>query len=1437
MARRLNTRLLVLVVIFVGVPMALVIFAAMKWGPFSGGDPKELFEDAKAYYERGAYAEAWIAIRQCSKDDPDVMHLMGDIALRQKPPAVIQAIEAWRRAIRLKPDHVEAQRKLAELYLAIRYWNEALAESKRLQALDPSFGRAYLWQARALVGLAEAEPIQSRKTPHLEAAAAACEAGLEQVPDQLELYRMLAMVYQQLDQPEQLDATIERALANNPQDADAYLLKSSRLASQDRTEEAVETLKKGLEVIGPSARLYVALGEMAVREPAIDDARKYFIGAIEADPADETGYLRLAGIYRVEDNREEAIQVLAQGLEVKPDSTVLMAQQADIYLEMGETEKADDLIQRIEQGTPLPGTVEFLKGKRALASQQIRQSISLLERARDLQPGPRARLLLGRALLLAGELGAAENELQVLVDQQPTLIPAWRMLAEVQLRLLKFDRTVRSARVVLEHQPADTETRLYLARARMLQGVPDEALAEANRAARTSPDSPDPLLLMAEVYERTNRKDDAEAAYRKAVEVAKTNVNVYQQFMQFYRRTGEDEKLKALVEEAKAAVSRDEFYVVLGTGEEVEKELTARVAAGEGGPPDMMALGELYLNTDRADKAKAMYQRALEAAEPQSSSWRQAWQRLFLLHLSDDEYEAASTMIQQLKGADPGAPELLFADPLLLLSQNKVEEATEALRKVTAANRSLSQGHFMLGQVLVGQGKWEEAMGALTRALEARPNLVPARLLLARIYLRQGNYGGVLSEANETIRFAPRLVSALELKATAHVGLGQWKEALATRLGIRDIVPDSVGNLIALAALYVQRHEPAEAEKVFQRAYDLAPDNALLVRSFADFYAETNRPQQGAEIVNAYVGRHLDSHEAYVIRAEFTAKVSGPEEAEADYRKAAELAPDSPDPLIFLGDQYSRQGRWDKAGEVYKMAVDRSKDSSLARKRLADVYMLQGKLDEAWATIEQVLKAHPDDAAALVVAGRIAARQDKGDEAKVLMQKALAMSPDYGEAKVRLAELYAGPEPMEALDILSGVDPSDKSFEKAQLLRADINTRRVQLREAILDLRRLLDFRPTSVIGRLQLASKYMVVEEYGRAAAILEELSKEKLDKEPSLLVALGDARVREKKFKEALATYEKARQVDPESAEALTGEVRALIALGRPKDALDRVHQVMNIYTDEVWPRMALVALYEQTNELQKAFETLRTGLLRNERWERGYVYLADLLVRANLPNDARQVLATGLSKVPESVPIRAGLAALEIGTSGPEAAAKILEPLAKEFESRYSRMPDRLPELRSYMPSVRIYSLSLYRMGKVDEALKWGMMLWSLDPTDVANANNMAWILATERKDKDFSRARDMIQRCMRLVPNHPQVLDTAGWIEFLDQRYDAAIENFLASIRYGETPEAHYHLGRVYEARRLPDEAREEYKKALDLGLGDRDRADAQNRIKQLSTAAG
>jgi len=1439
MARKLNVRLLGKVALFLVVPLAIAIYVGAVVWP-SSRDPKQYYSEAQKAWEAKEYGQAWIAIRSAVRaggsKDPDVQFLMAKIAMKQNPPAGGTAIQACRNAVTLKPGFVEAQRMAAELYVAYRYWKEAKTEIDRLIQLDPSYGRGYLWAGVVAVGLADAEPILSKKVPYYEEAVKRLQVGLEKEPSLLALYDLLAKVYEKMGQSEKVDDLLNLAIANNPAEADAYIMKGSRLLAQNRLDQAVDVLKKGVEKVREKPRLYVALGEVAMRKRDLDLAKDFLMKAVAQDPKNEAAHLRLAAVYRTENDREKALAAVEKGLAELPDSPALMTDLADLYLELSNFKKAEEVIAKLEQVAPdkAAGTVGYLRGKRALMGRQTRQAIMYLEQAKEKQPTPQVRLLLGRAYLLLDELGAAQSELDGLVADYPALSAAWRTQAEVQLRLRDFEKAGRSAKVVLETNPDDTEMRILLAQTLVLRQRPQDALKEAQVAAERSKDNPDPYLLMAEIQQHMGQLADAEASYRRAAALGgKDLVRTYDRFMRFLRATNQQAKIDALTAEIKKALPPEDFLLVTGTAEVIEKQLVELAAGDKATLTELFQLGRLYQMTDRLDLARGMFERVLAKAKPNASEWRAAWQQVFLLQLAADAYGKAADLVDELKKVDPEAPELLFAQPLILLNQKKWAEATEQIRAVAQSHKTMSQAHYLLGQVLARDRKWDEAAAALTRALELRPNLVPARLLLGRIQLGLGNNAGALNEAAESLKYDPRLVAALEIRATAYTGLGQWDSAVTTREQIATIVPDNVGNLIALAGLYLQRHVPDKAEQVFSRAYKLTPDNALLVRAFADFYAETSRPRQGEAIVDEYVSRHKDEASAYVVRGEFTAKASSPAESEKYFRKAAELVPDEAFPLIVLGDHYARVAEWEKAAAVFLQAAERAKDDPTPRKRLADVYMLQGKLDEAKTVIGAVLKQAPRDAGALVVAGRIAARQERLVEARKFIEQALAIEPDYGEAKVRLADLYAGPDPLRALDILATVDAADGAFEKAMLLRANINTRRVQLREAILDLRRLLDFRPTSFTGRMSLAAKYMAIQEPGRAAEILAQLSKERLDKDANLLIALGDAQSRQEHWAEALVNYEKARALLLESSDALVGEARCLVALKRPKEAEQRIYKVMNQFEKEAWPRLALVAYHEKMGELDKAFEDLRTGILVNETWEAGYWNLAELLMRVGRSEEARAVLKTGLAKIPASIPMRASLAAIDIGSGHPETAAETLEPLAKQFESKYSQQPERIDQLRPYMTSVRIHALALYNTGKIDEALKWGMMLWAIDPTDVANANNMAWLLATEKKD--YVRSREMIDRCKRLVPNYPQVLDTSGWIYFLEDRPEDATDDLLASIKNGDNPEARYHLGRVYEARLRPDEARVEYQKAVDIGLKGKDRADAEKRLKQMASS--
>ena len=1446
MARRLNKRMVARLAFFIGIPLLLLAVVGLSvvftGGSIFGWDPRPYVQRAQEYTDKEMWPQAWISIKTAMRygadKDPDAQYLFGRIALHQNPPAVAVARGAFQNALVLKPDFFDAQRDLAELHVGFRFWQEAKRDADRLIEMNPSFGKGYLWAALTDLGLAQNEPIYSKRVPFYEAAAERLRTGIEKVPDMLDLYRLLAGTYKELDQTDKIDEVLDLAIANNPGVPESYVLKAGRLNELGRQDEASEVLEEGLKRVGDDSVLLMALGEVAINRRDPEAAKDFYARTVQIDPKAEGAYLRLCSLHRMEGDSPGALAVVQQGREALPESTALKAEEADIHLESRDLEKAQALIDEISKVLPDAAEVDFLRGKRALLNLRTRQAIAYLEQARSKNPTPQTRLLLGRAYLLSGEVGAAKRELESLVISYPEYAAARRSLAEVQLRLREYDDAVRNATAVLQANPNDMVMRLLVAEARLAQGQADAALKEAQAAVEQSKDDPRALFLVARIYRGLNMNAEAEAALRQALNVGENKERAYRELITFYRETDQAQKAEQTLEEVRTVLPNSPVGLAAENPEQLEKELKARIEQGGSRIKDLTLLGRLYLMTDQADKGVETLQKVLDEAEGGSPGWREVWQLLFMQYLGTNKYDKASDLTRRLKEADPQATELLFADPLMALSQDRLDEAIEQLTQVVKEHGTFSSAYYLLGQVLAAGRRWEEATARLQRALDLRPDLVPARILLGRLYLRQGNYQAVLIEAGEVLRFMPGYVPALELQALANAGQNLWDAAAKAREEIARIVPNEVGNLVGLAALHLQRDDSKEAERVFLRAYGVAPEDARVVLRFAEFYARTGRLQKGRELVDKYVNAHANEPAAHILRGAFLATAEGLESAKADYEKAAELSPEDAEPLILLGDRYANRGQWNEAADAYTRGAKRTNNSALAKKRLADVYMLQGKLDEAEAVIQEVLKADPKDAQALVVAGRIASRRQDVEKAKALMEKALSVTPDYGEAKFWLAELYRSLDPQQSLDLLREIDPSDGSFEKAMLLRSSINSQRGQFVEAAIDLRHLIDFRPGSVVGHRALADLYMTTNEPRQASMILERISRQ--TKDPALLVGLGNALLVQKRYDEALKRYEEARAQRPESPDALIGEARCLVALNRKPEALERVRHMLNQFSDETWPRLALVALYEGTGELDKAVESLRNGLLDRPDWEQGYVRLAMILGRmaqeAPGPEreqrlaESRQVLLEGLAKVPGSLNIRTSLAGMEVAAGNNEAAKRVLAPVAAKFEQQYSLAPGARDKLRPFISAIHLYTLTLYYLGQVDDAVKWGTRLWNLDPLHAANANNLAWILATERKD--YQRASELVRRSMQLVPNDPQVLDTAGWVAFLQDDYERATTYLLESIDRLDNPEARYHLGRVYEQRLRPEEALQEYEKALGMGLRQKEGQDAQRRIEQL-----
>jgi tetratricopeptide (TPR) repeat protein len=125
--------------------------------------------------------------------------------------------------------------------------------------------------------------------------------------------------------------------------------------------------------------------------------------------------------------------------------------------------------------------------------------------------------------------------------------------------------------------------------------------------------------------------------------------------------------------------------------------------------------------------------------------------------------------------------------------------------------------------------------------------------------------------------------------------------------------------------------------------------------------------------------------------------------------------------------------------------------------------------------------------------------------------------------------------------------------------------------------------------------------------------------------------------------------------------------------------------------------------------------------------------------------------------------------------------------------------------------------------------------LEPKLVLAYNNLAWLAATRRERLDEALA--WIQKARSLAPKEAMLYDTHGWV--LRARGDPAGAMTVLNEGIGLQPSAdlHYHLGVVQMEAGRADDARGNFRKALQIQPDFGDAKDAKSRLRQLEAPQG
>ena len=255
--------------------------------------------------------------------------------------------------------------------------------------------------------------------------------------------------------------------------------------------------------------------------------------------------------------------------------------------------------------------------------------------------------------------------------------------------------------------------------------------------------------------------------------------------------------------------------------------------------------------------------------------------------------------------------------------------------------------------------------------------------------------------------------------------------------------------------------------------------------------------------------------------------------------------------------------------------------------------------------------------------------------------------------------------------------------------------------------------------------------------------------------------------KIDESIAALEKAHAAAPDAYQPVVGLVSDYVKVGKPDKAERLLQELLNKYPDNT----ELLILMGQTKQAQNKFDDAqkqyRAAIAKQPKDLNAYSALSDLFVRQKDYGAAAEIIQAGLRQQPENLNLRLVAAGLQIQKGNDAEAMTQYEAILKD------------------------------------------------QPNLLLAINNLASLLLDHRSDKEsLDRAFALSEKLKGSVV--PQFEDTLGWAQYKkgDIKGAVAILEPIA-VKLPDLAAVHYHLGMSYAADGKPDQAREQFQKALNL----------------------
>lgn len=584
---------------------------------------------------------------------------------------------------------------------------------------------------------------------------------LRMFPDNITALQMAGAIEGQSGSLVQAEAHYAKALKLNPELTAARRGLALVYMKLGRPDQALETLKP---LLGPDSRHADALalaGDAHLRLRDVSTAEQYFVRAAGLAPDDDRIRTALALAYISRGGSESAFAEL-EALATKAQDSYAGRALFAARMKRREFDKALQAVDGLAQKSVPAALLHEMRGQVQVAMRDYAAARRSFEAVLQAEPTNfSAASSLAGIDVLQGQNDAARKRFETAIAADPRNHFARMALAELRQRTNAPLDEVRGILVeTIKLAPGEVGPRLQLINLLLAKRQYKDALSAAQDAVAAMPGN---LIVLDAVGRAQMEAGDVEQAittFRQIAGNSRSSALPHVRLADIYRVVGKRDAAeaalrKALELEPDLVEAQNGLVDLMVTGRKT-KELAAMAKAMQARRPqaaDGYAIeAGMHLRTGATDAALAVYKRALAVPGIQPAVARLHY--LTLLRARRDA-EADGFADGWLK-KHPDDARMAFQVASISMARGRLEDAEKRLRRLVAAEPVYGLALNNLAWVLWKQGMGAEAVGFAQRAVNLSPEQPAFLDTLATVLASEKQYEQALAHQKKAVELAPR---------------------------------------------------------------------------------------------------------------------------------------------------------------------------------------------------------------------------------------------------------------------------------------------------------------------------------------------------------------------------------------------------------------------------------------------------------------------------------------------------------------------------------------------------------------------------------------------------------------------------------------------------------------------------------------------------------